>query len=301
MRPGDPIIITLRGIPGYPGGQQNIEGILDENGSINLPFLNFIEAAGKTASELEREILTRYVSEGYYRTLGVNIIIPTQSYFVRGEVRGPGRFPLTGGVTILQALAAAGGYTEFANKKSRGSAARRSANPDQHAGNREVSRSGQGPRSGRCHHCAPKRFLISRKFRMSLSASTAGGEQRSPSPAARSVYEWSALALLLAGPLLGPVLFGAVRMWSIGPLLMMAFVGMALFLGRPLWRPDLRLLSIPPGGLLALGFFILFRRGDPFFLRALRGPPRVAEGRRLRGRLLGLDRARGPARDGGGS
>lgn len=117
MKSGDPIIIALRGIPGYAGGQQNIEGILDENGSINLPFLNVVQAAGKTPSELEREIRDRYINEGYYRDLGVNIIIPSQGYFVRGEVRGPGRFQLMGGTTILQALAAAGGYTEFANPR----------------------------------------------------------------------------------------------------------------------------------------------------------------------------------------
>ncbi|MBP7829364.1 MAG: polysaccharide export protein [Kiritimatiellae bacterium] len=117
MKTGDPIVIALRGIPGYPGGQQNIEGILDENGCINLPFLNVVQAAGKTPSELEREIRDRYINEGYYRDLGVNIIIPSQGYFVRGEVRGPGRFQLVGGTTILQAIAAAGGYTEFANSR----------------------------------------------------------------------------------------------------------------------------------------------------------------------------------------
>ncbi|HRZ13453.1 MAG TPA: polysaccharide biosynthesis/export family protein [Kiritimatiellia bacterium] len=117
MKVGDPIVIALRGIPGYPGGQQNIEGVLDENGCINLPFLNVVQASGKTPSELEREIRDRYINEGYYRDLGVNIIIPSQSYFVRGEVRGAGRFQLMGGTTILQAIASAGGYTEFANPR----------------------------------------------------------------------------------------------------------------------------------------------------------------------------------------
>ena len=117
MKTGDPIVIALRGIPGYPGGQQNIEGVLDENGCINLPFLNVVQASGKTPSELEREIRDRYINEGYYRDLGVNIIIPSQSYFVRGEVRGAGRFQLMGGTTILQAIASAGGYTEFANPR----------------------------------------------------------------------------------------------------------------------------------------------------------------------------------------
>lgn len=117
LRTSDPVIIALRGIPGYAGGEQRIEAIVDENGEINLPLLNVVKAAGKTASELEREIRERYIREGYYRDLGVNVLVPSQSFFVRGEVRAPGRFQLVGGMTMLQALAAAGGFTEFANPR----------------------------------------------------------------------------------------------------------------------------------------------------------------------------------------
>ncbi|HSA18906.1 MAG TPA: hypothetical protein P5327_11045, partial [Kiritimatiellia bacterium] len=75
---------------------------------------------------------------------------------------------------------------------------------------------------------------------------------RSALPISRrqSLYEWTALALLLAGPLVGAVLFGAVRLWSIGPLLLLAWLGIALFLARPLLRPELQLLQVPPGGAL---------------------------------------------------
>lgn len=70
----------------------------------------------------------------------------------------------------------------------------------------------------------------------------------------RAFYEWAALALLLAGPLIGPVLFGAVRTWSVGPLMLMAWAGIAMCLFRPLLRPELRVLQIPAGGLPALAF-----------------------------------------------
>ncbi len=88
-----------------------------------------------------------------------------------------------------------------------------------------------------------------------------GGERRRrrtalPISRRQSLYEWTALAFLMAGPLLGAVLFGAVRLWSIGPLLMLAWLGIALFLARPLLRPELQLLQVPPGGVMGILFFL---------------------------------------------
>lgn len=89
---------------------------------------------------------------------------------------------------------------------------------------------------------------------------------RSALPISRrqSLYEWTALALLLAGPLVGAMLFGAVRLWSIGPLLLLAWLGVALFLARPLLRPELQLLQVPPGGILWLLLFLFSAALVPF-------------------------------------
>lgn len=70
-----------------------------------------------TSSQLQAAIQKAYLDGKIYRHITINVMIPTQSYYVRGEVRQPGRFALTGGMTILKALAAAGGYTEFANPR----------------------------------------------------------------------------------------------------------------------------------------------------------------------------------------
>jgi protein involved in polysaccharide export with SLBB domain len=113
IKPGDPVVVHLRGIP----QEQEIEDQVDEMGKINLPFINEMTAAGKSSSELEKEIRSAYIDQQIYKNIMVNVILPSQSYFVRGEVRQPGRFPLSSGVTMVQAIAAAGGYTEFANSK----------------------------------------------------------------------------------------------------------------------------------------------------------------------------------------
>lgn len=88
----------------------------------------------------------------------------------------------------------------------------------------------------------------------------------------RSVYDGFAMALLLAAVLLGPVLFGAVRMWSFGPLMILTFLGVALFCLRPFLAADLRRVQVPPGGLawilfLVYGLCLMPRAAVPYEAR----------------------------------
>lgn len=68
----------------------------------------------------------------------------------------------------------------------------------------------------------------------------------------RAAYDGACVALLLAPSLLGIFLFGAVRLWSVGPLMFLAFCGVALFFLRPFFSAELRQLQVPPGGLAGL-------------------------------------------------
>lgn len=113
LRPGDMIVVVLRTMQA-----EQFEMIVDENGDIKLPYIGQIKAAGRTASELESHIQSQYIDQKIYRYLTAHVLVPTRSYFVRGEVRQPGRFPLSGSVTVLQAIAAAGGYTDFADRSN---------------------------------------------------------------------------------------------------------------------------------------------------------------------------------------
>lgn len=112
LRPSDGIIITLS-----TPATQEAQMVVDENGMIKLPLLDPIKAAGLSSSELEKSIQKAYLDNHIYKYVTVNVQVPSRSYFVQGEVRSPGRYPLIGGVTLLQAIAAAGGYTDFANPK----------------------------------------------------------------------------------------------------------------------------------------------------------------------------------------
>lgn len=113
LRTDDHVIIILRSIP----EEQRIEDVLDENGEVTLDHIGSIRAANRTPTELEKAIRRAYLDQKIYKNITVTVVTPTQSYYVRGEIRNPGRFPLTSGVTLVQAIATAGGYTDFANAK----------------------------------------------------------------------------------------------------------------------------------------------------------------------------------------
>lgn len=111
LKPGDVVQIFLRGIP----SPEAIESVIDERGMISMPFVDEVLAAGQSASELGRSIRKIYMDEGIYRNISVSVVVPTRYYFIQGEIRGPGRFQMVAAVRVSQAIAAAGGYTEYAS------------------------------------------------------------------------------------------------------------------------------------------------------------------------------------------
>jgi polysaccharide export outer membrane protein len=85
------------------------------DGKISLPLAGEIEAAGKTPAELQAGLskaLSAYIQDTQVAVL-VREINGTR-VFVLGEVTRPGGFPLRGPMSVVQAVALAGGRTEFA-------------------------------------------------------------------------------------------------------------------------------------------------------------------------------------------
>ena len=113
LKVGDGLQVYLRGIP----TPEVIEDVIDEAGMITLPFINEVQAAGLMASDLERTIRQTYLDQDIYRNITVNVVVPTRSYFIQGEIRAPGRYQIMSATRVSQAIAGAGGYTEFASGK----------------------------------------------------------------------------------------------------------------------------------------------------------------------------------------
>lgn len=114
LAPLDPIYVSLLGIP----EEKQMQSVIDEKGEITIPYVKEpIQAAGKTTSELEREIQRIYMDGGIYRNITVNIQTSAKIYYMEGEVNRPQEYELNRRITLLQAIAAASGYTEYADKE----------------------------------------------------------------------------------------------------------------------------------------------------------------------------------------
>ncbi len=88
------------------------------DGKITLPLINDVQAAGSTPQQLASAVtdkLRKFLTEPQVTVIVT--AINSQRVFVVGEVLRAGAFPLIPGMTVLQALANAGGFTTFANVK----------------------------------------------------------------------------------------------------------------------------------------------------------------------------------------
>jgi len=89
------------------------------DGKVTLPLLGDIPAAGRTPTEL-RDAITAALRE-YITNPVVTVIVveaTPATIYVMGEVNKPGTLAVTGPVSILQALAMAGGFKDFAHTKN---------------------------------------------------------------------------------------------------------------------------------------------------------------------------------------
>jgi polysaccharide export outer membrane protein len=85
------------------------------DGKISLPLLNDVQAAGLTPMQL-RDVLMKRLAE-YVPTPEVSVIVREVRSFkvsVIGEIKTPGRYELRSRTTVLDVLAQAGAFTEFA-------------------------------------------------------------------------------------------------------------------------------------------------------------------------------------------
>lgn len=86
------------------------------DGMITLPLIGELRAGGLTADQVGREIKTRL--ERYKEMPEVTVTVSdvrSYSLYILGEVKAPGRYQVKSYTTVLQALALAGGFTEWAH------------------------------------------------------------------------------------------------------------------------------------------------------------------------------------------
>lgn len=109
---GDTLRITVFGEPDLSGEFQ-----VDGTGMISLPLIGEIAASGKSVRQVQRAMEELFRS-GYLNDPRISAeVINFRPYYILGEVSRPGEYPYSDGLTVLNAIATAEGYTYRANKK----------------------------------------------------------------------------------------------------------------------------------------------------------------------------------------
>lgn len=112
LMPGDKLRVEV-----YKDAQLSQSLQVRPDGKITLPLAGDISAAGRTPLELRDGIvdsLKAYISNPVVTVIVVETMPKT--VYVVGEVNSPGPHPMSGPTTVLQALAMAGGFKDFAKK-----------------------------------------------------------------------------------------------------------------------------------------------------------------------------------------
>lgn len=109
VKPGDTLTITV-----WKHADLDRKVKVDMNGKISLPLVNDIQAAGLTLSALKENIAAA-LAKDYIVNPYVTVEVEGKTVFIYGEVKSPGSYPLTGQMTVLKAVTAAGGITDFAS------------------------------------------------------------------------------------------------------------------------------------------------------------------------------------------
>lgn len=110
---GDVISVTVFGEPDL-----TVERLtLNDAGTFSFPFLGDVQGKGKTASQIENQLVTGLQS-GYLNNPKVSVrVLEYRDFYISGEVTKPGGYPFQPGLTVRRAIALAGGLTERASEK----------------------------------------------------------------------------------------------------------------------------------------------------------------------------------------
>jgi polysaccharide export outer membrane protein len=119
------------------GGKYSVEA----DGTFTFPLIGRVRAGGLTLRAFETELKAK-LADGYFRNPQVTVAVEqyrSQRVFVMGEVRQPGPVSLTGGMTLIEALARAGSTLptasgEVAVVRAKTGAVQGPRTPDQGAG-----------------------------------------------------------------------------------------------------------------------------------------------------------------------
>lgn len=108
----DKVRVTVFGEAALTG-----EFLVGGNGKISLPLIGETQAGGLTIAEFQQEVATA-LRDGFITDPRVSAeILNYRPFYILGEVGNPGEYPYTNNLTVLNAVATAGGFTYRADNR----------------------------------------------------------------------------------------------------------------------------------------------------------------------------------------
>ncbi|WP_174301078.1 polysaccharide biosynthesis/export family protein [Caulobacter sp. S45] len=93
------------------------EFVISDTGEIAFPLIGNVHAAGLTVAQVQEALRSR-LADGLLRDPHVSVEVEMhRPFYILGEVQKPGEYPFTNGLTVLNAVATAGGFTYRANTR----------------------------------------------------------------------------------------------------------------------------------------------------------------------------------------
>lgn len=112
--PGDVLNVDVFQVASVSGDRE-----VDSLGRVQMPLIGTVPVMGKTTAEIASD-LTQRLNTAYLKQPRVQVTIKStsqQTFTVDGSVRQPGLFPITGPMSLIQAIALARGADDNANVK----------------------------------------------------------------------------------------------------------------------------------------------------------------------------------------
>jgi len=112
LRPGEKLKITLYGEEALTG-----EYDISPAGYVTMPLIGAVRAAGRRQAELARDIEGRFRRGNFLQDPHATVaVVQYKPFYVMGEATTPGEYPFRSGLTVVSAVAMAGGFTYRASR-----------------------------------------------------------------------------------------------------------------------------------------------------------------------------------------
>ncbi len=109
---GDKVRVTVFGEEALSG-----QFVVAGTGLVSIPLVGEVQAAGLTLRDFQGGV-EQSLRNGYLKDPRVSVeVLNYRPFYIMGEVEKPGQYPYTSGLTVLNAVATAGGFTYRANQK----------------------------------------------------------------------------------------------------------------------------------------------------------------------------------------